>query len=428
MSATMTVFLSADAADQQWGKNALLSFAAQGATIHVTDDHVLTTIQRAGRKLDAQGIKNVTLSGESWDLESIWAFIQGYRTAKNSGQVTWSDLDAEEEAELMARLKATNWTREMINLSPDEVTPIVLATRAAELIQSLAPQHVTYQIIEGDDLLQQGWNGTHAVGRGSHNAPVMLQLDYNPTGKEDAPVHTCLVGKGITFDSGGYSLKPSAGMSSMKADMGGAAMVTGGLALAIQRGCQKRIKLILCCAENLVSGNAFKLGDVITYKNGKTVEILNTDAEGRLVLADGLIFASEQNPELIIDCATLTGAAKNALGNDYHALFSFDHSMAQQALIAAAEEHEGLWPLPLAEQHRNMMPSSFADLANIAGGDFAPGASTAAAFLSYFVADYKKGWVHLDCSGTYRKSSSDLWSTGATGMGVRTLANLLSAK
>ena len=245
MSATMTVFLSADAADQQWGKNALLSFAAQGATIHVTDDHVLTTIQRAGRKLDAQGIKNVTLSGESWDLESIWAFIQGYRTAKNSGQVAWSDLDAEEEAELMARLKATNWTREMINLSPDEVTPIVLATRAAELIQSLAPQHVTYQIIEGDDLLQQGWNGTHAVGRGSHNAPVMLQLDYNPTGKEDAHVHTCLVGKGITFDSGGYSLKPSAGMSSMKADMGGAAMVTGGLALAIQRGCQKRIKLIL---------------------------------------------------------------------------------------------------------------------------------------------------------------------------------------
>ena len=167
---------------------------------------------------------------------------------------------------------------------------------------------------------------------------------------------------------------------------------------------------------------------MITYKNGKTVEILNTDAEGRLVLADGLIFASEQNPELIIDCATLTGAAKNALGNDYHALFSFDHSMAQQALIAAAEEHEGLWPLPLAEQHRNMMPSSFADLANIAGGDFAPGASTAAAFLSYFVADYKKGWVHLDCSGTYRKSPSDLWSTGATGMGVRTLANLLSAK
>ena len=122
--------------------------------------------------------------------------------------------------------------------------------------------------------------------------------------------------------------------------------LTGALALAIARGTNKRIKLILCCAENMVSGRAFKLGDIITYKNGKTVEVLNTDAEGRLVLADGLIYASSQNPELIIDCATLTGAAKNALGNDYHALFSFDHGLAQKALMAASDENEGLWPLP----------------------------------------------------------------------------------
>ncbi|WP_413699380.1 hypothetical protein ACLKMH_18165 [Psychromonas sp. KJ10-10] len=135
--------------------------------------------------------------------------------------------------------------------------------------------------------------------------PAMLQLDYNPTGDENAPVEFALVGKGITFDSGGYSLKPSAGMAIMKSDMGGAATLAGSLALAIVNGLQKRVKLYLCCAENLVSGNAFKLGDVITYKNGVTAEILNTDAEGRLVLADGLLAAQEDNPSRIIDADNL---------------------------------------------------------------------------------------------------------------------------
>lgn len=141
---------------------------------------------------------------------------------------------------------------------------------------------------------------------------VLLALDYNPTGDKEAPVFACLVGKGITFDTGGYSLKQSAFMDSMKSDMGGAATITGALAFAITRGLNKRVKLYLCCADNMVSGNAFKLGDIIRYRNGKNVEVMNTDAEGRLVLADGLIDASAQKPELIIDMATLTGAAKTA--------------------------------------------------------------------------------------------------------------------
>ncbi len=146
------------------------------------------------------------------------------------------------------------------------------------------------------------------------------------------------------------------------------------------RGLNKRIKLVLCCAENMISGRALKLGDIIKYKNGKTVEVLNTDAEGRLVLADGLMYANSQHPTLIIDCATLTGSAKMALGNDYHALLSFDQDLSRRALAAASQEGEGMWPLPLAEIHRNMLPSNFADLANISNGDFMPGASTAAAF------------------------------------------------
>ena len=214
-------------------------------------------------------------------------------------------------------------------------------------------------------------------------------------------------------------------MDSMKSDMGGAATLTGALALAIDRGLKKRVKLYLCCADNMVSGNAFRLGDIIRYRNGKSVEVMNTDAEGRLVLADGLIDASEQNPELMIDAATLTGAAKMALGNDYHALFSFDDTLAQSLLDSAASENEPFWRLPLAEFHRSHLPSNFADLNNIAAPSHTAGASTAAAFLSHFVKNYQQGWLHIDCSATYRKGAVEQWSAGATGLGVRTVANLL---
>ncbi|MBY8101829.1 aminopeptidase PepB [Vibrio fluvialis] len=425
MSTQMSVFISQDSAQPQWGEKALISFSEQGAMIHLEQSHDLGAIQRAARKLDNQGLRSLLLDGEGWTLEAIWAFYQGYRDPKKLNTLEWKALDQAQQDELEARIKATDWTRDIINKSAEEVAPRQLATMAAEFIKSLAPEHVSYRIVKDKDLLTEGWEGIFAVGRGSERTSAMLQLDYNPTGDENAPVYACLVGKGITFDSGGYSLKPSNFMAAMKADMGGSGMITGALGLAIMRGLKKRVKLILCCAENMVSGRALKLGDVITYKNGKTVEIMNTDAEGRLVLADGLIYASEQNPELIIDCATLTGAAKNALGNDFHALLSFDDALSHDAMTAAKEEHEGLWPLPLVDFHREMLPSSFADLSNISSGDYSPGASTAAAFLSYFVNNYRKGWLHFDCAGTYRKSPSDKWAAGATGMGVKTVARIL---
>ncbi|AIW13166.1 aminopeptidase PepB [Vibrio tubiashii] len=426
MSTQMSVFLSQETAAPHWGEKAILSFSDSGATIHLGDNHDLGAIQRAARKLDGQGIASISLQGEGWDLESIWSFHQGYRGPKKKNQFVWQELEEQDQAELTARIKATDFTRDIINKPAEEVAPRQLATMAAEFIKSVAPEGtVKARIVKDKDLLAEGWQGIFAVGRGSERTSAMLQLDFNPTGDENAPVFACLVGKGITFDSGGYSIKPSGFMTAMKADMGGSGTITGGLGLAIMRGLNKRVKLILCCAENMISGRALKLGDIITYKNGKTVEIMNTDAEGRLVLADGLIYASEQNPELIIDCATLTGAAKNALGNDYHALMSFDDELSHQALNAAREEKEGLWPLPLADFHRGMLPSNFADLSNISSGDYSPGASTAAAFLSYFVEDYKKGWLHFDCAATYRKSATDKWAAGATGVGVRSLAGLL---
>ncbi|NIG35439.1 aminopeptidase PepB [Pantoea sp. ICBG 828] len=421
----MTITLSSQAADARWGEKALLSSNESGMTVHLTGADALMSIQRAGRKLDGQGIRHVALSGEGWDLEKCWAFWQGFRSPKGQRQVEWPTLSEADQAEFDRRLKIVDWVRDTINLPAEDLSPEQLAHSAIDLISEVGGDAVSYRIIKGEDLREQGYAGIHTVGRGSTRPPVMLTLDFNPGGDDSTPVYACLVGKGITFDTGGYSLKQSAFMDSMKSDMGGAATVTGALALAIARGLDKRVKLFLCCADNMVSGNAFRLGDIIRYRNGKSVEVMNTDAEGRLVLADGLIDASEQRPQLLIDAATLTGAAKTALGNDYHALFTFDDVLAESLLGSATSENEAFWRLPLAEFHRNHLPSNFADLNNIASAAHAAGASSAAAFLSWFVSNYQQGWLHIDCSATYRKSAVDQWSAGATGLGVRTIANLL---
>ncbi|QZY91290.1 aminopeptidase PepB [Pantoea dispersa] len=421
----MTITLSSQAADARWGEKALLSSNESGMTVHLTGADALMSIQRAGRKLDGQGIRHVALSGEGWDLEKCWAFWQGFRSPKGERQVEWPTLSEADQAEFDRRLKIVDWVRDTINLPAEDLSPEQLAHSAIDMISEVGGDAVSYRIIKGEDLREQGYAGIHTVGRGSTRPPVLLTLDFNPGGDDSTPVYACLVGKGITFDTGGYSLKQSAFMDSMKSDMGGAATVTGALALAIARGLDKRVKLFLCCADNMVSGNAFRLGDIIRYRNGKSVEVMNTDAEGRLVLADGLIDASEQRPQLLIDAATLTGAAKTALGNDYHALFTFDDVLAESLLGSATSENEAFWRLPLAEFHRNHLPSNFADLNNIASAAHAAGASSAAAFLSWFVSNYQQGWLHIDCSATYRKSAVDQWSAGATGLGVRTIANLL---
>nr|WP_121500694.1 aminopeptidase PepB [Entomohabitans teleogrylli] len=423
----MNITLSTRPADARWGEKASYSIDSQGVTLHLAGKDDLGLIQRAARKIDGLGIRHVALAGDGWDIERCWAFWQGYKGPKGSRKVEWPALDDARRQELENRLKIIDWVRDTINAPAEELGPEQLAQRAVDLLCGVACDDVSYRITKGEDLREQNYLGLHTVGRGSARPPVLLALDYNPTGDSNAPVYACLVGKGITFDSGGYSLKPSAFMDSMKSDMGGAALVTGALAFAVTRGLKRRVKLYLCCADNMVSGNAFKLGDIIHYRNGKTVEIMNTDAEGRLVLADGLIDAAAQKPELLVDAATLTGAAKTALGNDYHALFSFDDALANRLLSSAAAENEPFWRLPLAEFHRNQLPSNFADLNNTGSAAYPAGASTAAGFLSHFVDNYQQGWLHIDCSATYRKAAVEQWAAGATGLGVRALANLLTA-
>ncbi|MEY0233755.1 aminopeptidase PepB [Providencia manganoxydans] len=424
----MPVMISFEAAAPCWGEGALISSGDKGITIHLKHPGKLCAVQSAGRKLDSQGIRNVSLIGDGWDLEKSWAFWQGFRAPKGARTIEWPVLADAERKELENRIRTIDWVRDVINAPAEELGPEQLAQRAIDLLCHVGAENISYRIVKGDDLVEQGYAGIHTVGRGSNRSPALLALDYNPTGNANAPVFACLVGKGITFDSGGYSIKPSSSMNSMKADMGGAATLVGSLALAIKRGLKKRVKLFLCLADNMVSSNAFKLGDIIRYRNGKSVEVMNTDAEGRLVLADGLIDACKENPSLIIDAATLTGAAKTAVGNDYHSVLSFDDKFVAELMDSSELEHELFWRLPLAEFHRQQLPSGFADLNNIAAPSHTAGASTAAAFLSHFVENYRQNWIHIDCSATYRKSPVSLWAEGATGIGVRTIANLLVKK
>ncbi|MBS4696612.1 aminopeptidase PepB [Aeromonas allosaccharophila] len=429
MADMMKVALSTQAAAAHWGEGAQLSFNGDEALIHLgaagQEKDVLRTVQRAARRLESSGIKRVTLAGEEWDLERRYAFAQGFYAAKGARELDFGQQSDADARELDALLKAARWVRDITNGCPEEIYPMSLAESALLLIRGLAGDQVTARITAGEALRESGHIGIWSVGRGSEREPVLLELDYNPTGDRHAPVVAALVGKGITFDSGGYSMKSSDNMLPMKSDMGGAAMVTGALALAISRGLNQRVKLILCCAENLVSGHAFKLGDILTYKNGVSVEIQNTDAEGRLVLADGLMAASDSGAAYILDAATLTGAAKMALGRDYNAVFALDETEQQRALAAAKVENEQAWALPLEPWHTSQLTSAFADLGNVASAEGTAGATTAAAFLSRFVRDEGKGWVHLDLAASYQKSGNDLWATGAKGHGLRTIARWL---
>ncbi|MCF2947445.1 aminopeptidase PepB [Paraglaciecola aquimarina] len=408
-----------------YAPNSVLSVENHQAKIHLTDpENELAVIQKAGRQLDGLGIMQIQLIGD-WQIEQQWALAQSFTTTQKQLHIQW--CDDQNKTELINRYECMLFTRNLINATPEDLSPEVLANSCANWLQSLTDHSISYSFCTGEELKKQGWMGIYHVGRGSTRPPVLLELDFNPTNNPNAHVSACLVGKGITFDSGGYSMKSSEGMLSMKCDMGGAATVTGGLGLAILRGLNKRVKLFLCCAENLVSGHAYKLGDVITYKNGTTVEIVNTDAEGRLVLADGLMAASETGAELIIDAATLTGAAQVALGSEYNAFFALDKNLEQRALKYANSEQEPAWALPLEKWHRNKCPSAFADTANSRPqkGGGGGGASNAAGFLSRFVNEDGAGWLHIDLAAAYNPSNTPCLPAGATAQGFRTIAKTL---
>ena len=266
----------------------------------------------------------------------------------------------------------------------------------------------------GDELLAQNYPLIHAVGRASAHPPRLLDLRWGDPGH---PKIT-LIGKGVCFDSGGLDLKPSSAMRLMKKDMGGAATALGLARLIMSSGLPVRLRVLVAAVENAVAGNAFRPGDVLRSRRGLTVEIHNTDAEGRLVLCDALAEASDERPELMIDFATLTGAARVALGTDMPALFCNDDELANGLLTAAAQEQDPFWRLPLHRPYRDMLDSKIADLANASESSYA-GAITAALFLQEFVPT-DLPWVHFDLMAWNLKTQPGR-PEGGEAMGLRAL-------
>lgn len=420
------IYLTFESQAQDWQEGKREQFIGSDIFICVdkSNPYILREIQSAGRKIESLGVKEAILAGENWQEDSQWAFALGFTAV---GKLTAVKFTGDQAEALSDKLDIYAFSRDLTNQTPAQLYPESLAKQTLNYLTELAPSAVTGKIIAGEALVEAGWTGIYHVGMASQHPPCLLEVDYNPTGDESAEVATCLVGKGITFDSGGYSIKSSAGMFDMKCDMGGAAVVAGAFALAIKQGFTKRAKLFLCCAENMIAGHAYKLGDILTYKNGVTVEIANTDAEGRLVLADGLMAAGETGAPLIIDAATLTGAAVLATGAEYTAMFTLDDDLANKTKQAASATNEPIWQLPLEPWHQNKCPSAFADTANSTTqkGGGAGGASNAAGFLSRFVPNEGKGWVHLDIAAAYNASSNGLWAAGATGLGIATIAKMM---
>jgi leucyl aminopeptidase len=297
------------------------------------------------------------------------------------------------------------------------------ATVFADLAVATGPDYgLDVTVADKQELIELRCGGILGVNAGSAEEPRMIVLHYTPA--EAPSAHVALVGKGIMFDSGGISLKPSDPMHLlMKMDMGGAAAIFGAMTSLRDLGCSIEVTAYLMCTDNMPSGSAITLGDVLTTRNGTTIEVKNTDAEGRLVMSDALILATELNPDAIVDIATLTGAALMALGQLTAPAFGNNQDLVDRVLASAATTGEQAWQLPLEKKYRKQLDSDIADIANL-GGKYA-GATTAALFLSEFVGDTP--WAHLDIAGTMQSDSDDSWrSTGATGYGARLLADLLS--
>ncbi|MGZ6974724.1 MAG: leucyl aminopeptidase [Acidimicrobiia bacterium] len=313
---------------------------------------------------------------------------------------------------------ATIWARDAVNTPAAQKSPALFARSAQTLLRG---KGVKVEVLEGAALKRARLGGVLGVGQGSENLPRLVKMTYAPPGARGL---VALVGKGVVFDSGGLSLKTGTGMETMKTDMGGAAAVIGAMSTLKDLGVKTKVVAFTPMVENMPSGTAIRPGDVLKIRNGKTVEVLNTDAEGRLILADGLSLAVEEKPDAIVDLATLTGACVVALGEKIAGLMTSHDGWGDQVRSAADRAGEQVWPLPLPKQYNKLIESEVADLKNIGTGSYG-GALTAGLFLQAFVGDVP--WVHLDIAGPARAPSDDgVYVRGGTGFGVRTLAELLS--
>lgn len=336
--------------------------------------------------------------------------------------VVLADADGGATDEGLARAsrlaEAVCWARDLGNTPGGTLTPEELAAAAVEMAER---EGLEAHVLDHDAIVEARLGGLLGVNRGSTRPPRFIELRHVPTGPSRGRV--ALVGKGITFDSGGLSIKTADGMVGMQGDMGGGAAVLGAMSVVRTFAPDIEVRAYVPATDNMLGGDATRPGDVLTIRNGTTVEVLNTDAEGRLVLADGLCMAAEAEPDAVIDLATLTGACMVALGSHIAGLMGNDDGWSGQVRSAAASAGERVWPLPLPDDYRRLLDTPGADLKNV--GPRWGSALTAGLFLREFVPDGLP-WVHLDIAGpAWADEATDLTRKGATGFGVRTLVALL---
>jgi leucyl aminopeptidase len=355
-------------------------------------------------------------------LLASYTFTIGSNRSRAVKEIVFSGADDEavRRGEVIARAIAL--ARDLVNTPSDIKSPEWLADQA----RIVAAEHgLAVRVWEGPELDEFG--GVRAVGQGSANPPRFVQLEYTPAGDLGGVRHIVLAGKGITFDTGGLSLKPSEGMKTMKTDMAGGAVVIAVMSALAASQVPVRVTGLIACAENAISGSAQRPSDVITQYGGRTVEVLNTDAEGRLVLADALAYAdAELDPDVVIDIATLTGAAKVALGTSLGALYSTDEPLAGALLAAGESSGDRFWRMPLIDDYRADLDSDIADLSNV---DRKLSGSAGSVLAALFLREFAGGrpWAHLDIAGPARSAADDGELTkGGTGFGVRMLLRYLA--
>jgi leucyl aminopeptidase len=311
---------------------------------------------------------------------------------------------------------AVAWARDLVNEPAGAKAPADIADAARKIARE---NGLKVKVLAGEQLSRAHMGGVLGVGQGSERAPRFVRLAYEPAGAKST---LALVGKGVVFDSGGLSLKTASGMETMKTDMSGAAAVLATMSVLRALKAKTRVIGYVPLVENMPSGTAIRPGDVLHIRNGKTVEVLNTDAEGRLILADALSLATDEGADAIVDIATLTGACMVALGDKVAGLMGSDDGWIEQVRGAADRAGEPVWPLPLPAEYRKLLDSEVADLRNVGTSGYG-GALTAGLFLKEFTGDVP--WAHLDIAGPARASSDDAYITkGGTGFGVRTLVEL----
>ncbi|MGO9028751.1 MAG: leucyl aminopeptidase [Acidimicrobiales bacterium] len=323
--------------------------------------------------------------------------------------------------------QSVSLARSLVNEPASSLTPQRFAESFVRRFRGVPG--LSIEVWDEERIASERLGGLLAVARGSTQPPRLVKVSYQPTNPIDADgrvPHLALVGKGITFDSGGLSLKTAGGMESMKTDMGGAAAVLGAVDAIAVLGARIRVTALTPLTENMPGGSATKPGDVVTARNGKTIEVLNTDAEGRLILADALSLAAETDADAIVDVATLTGAAVVALGKEIAGLMGNDERLMEEVRLAGGRAGEPLWPLPLPDDYRCHIDSDFADMRNV-GRTGQAGSIAAALLLREFVGTVP--WAHLDIAGPARSDDSVRYLTkGGTGFGVRTLVELATSE